>query len=689
MTPEEFRFQLRTIFFPIKSKNYDSGTKLNPNEEILLLDICNIVRIGEQNSEVDYQNAFDNNISPVVKAWLDRKNKKKGKGRSEASPLLLRQVLFYFCYMAYCNNNKDYQQWGLMDKLTGLGWRLQKTNVWDKWGMQPRKLYRVLHEPQVEQLIPYMGAKTKEKGLGIRYLAYQAGGYRDFIDVFGGSGFASISVIHSKGTRYFYNEKGIYVRNLFEVLSNHSLYTKYKKEMEYLREGLKGSTIKKGLFSGKDFVAEFSKTYHKAEKEERKEEVRGYQRFIDNIDFSSEEEEFAVSQIRNVLETAKNVSNITINDATVKAEDKNTAKYVIQEADRLEEIIEKKGIRTILFELVLFCDDYLIKTLRSDLKKVKGHTDTGENIGIVDYVHSVIKYHALGVWYYCRNLTSRTRREIKEADKVKYAVALTYLHFMAFNNGQDPTDNSEIMDLYTEKDEKKKSFKEFLSVDFSAKADAIHNIIKGGLVIGEDAIELVKWCGNLLDLRAGWNDNANILFYVDPPYPATEDYDKKNGIDEFNGKKREKLIDALINSNQKFIYSCRASISAKNKKDVNSVEKKLANRIIFQEEFEVFENKIKEKGEKLYVMAIMSGKSFEGKGEEDTLDAFRKYIRDDDGTEIYITNFRIRDYYSIQYNKYYMTMKYQDFMDAERNNLPQLSDKEWHEYKKGKKSKSK
>ena len=62
MTPKEFRFQLRTIFFPIKSKNYDSGTKLNPGEEILLLDICNIVRIGEQNSEVDYQNAFDNNI---------------------------------------------------------------------------------------------------------------------------------------------------------------------------------------------------------------------------------------------------------------------------------------------------------------------------------------------------------------------------------------------------------------------------------------------------------------------------------------------------------------------------------------------------------------------------------------------------------------------------------------------------
>ena len=34
-------------------------------------------------------------------------------------------------------------------------------------------------------------------------------------------------------------------------------------------------------------------------------------------------------------------------------------------------------------------------------------------------------------------------------------------------------------------------------------------------------------------------------------------------------------------------------------------------------------------------------------------------------------------------------MKYQDFMDAERNNLPQVSDKEWQEYKKGKKSKSK
>ena len=80
----------------------------------------------------------------------------------------------------------------------------------------------------------------------------------------------------------------------------------------------------------------------------------------------------------------------------------------------------------------------------------------------------------------------------------------------------------------------------------------------------------------------------NPLFYVDSPYEGTKGYaDEENGISEFTPDDMKELICTLRDSNNKFIFSCRA-VAGQQKKGAVSKEKRKTNIKIKTNVFDVF-----------------------------------------------------------------------------------------------------
>lgn len=82
-----------------------------------------------------------------------------------------------------------------------------------------------------------MGQKRGELGEAIRNLAYQAGEYDEFYDLFGDSGAATAALVHLEGKKYVYNEVNPRVFALFSMLSSakyKELFTALKKLQKYI-----------------------------------------------------------------------------------------------------------------------------------------------------------------------------------------------------------------------------------------------------------------------------------------------------------------------------------------------------------------------------------------------------------------------------------------------------------------------
>ena len=566
MTREEFQSYLNIVFVSLKDEAYGKDDKLPAKDKGLLLDVCKIVKYDKPNGKSAFDKAYKNNIEPVIKNW------RASMSQNQSSPYLLRQVLYYFCCSAYRDNVKEYQQTELIKQISK-NWKISQ-NVWNKWEMYPKKLYRVSFEKQPKRVYPYKGGKTDAIGMGVRYLAFQAGAYADFIDIFGGSGFATASVIHTQGTKYFYNELNRHVRNLFEVLSDDSLCKEYIRAM-------------------KDFLH-------------------------DLYDDRS----------RNLFK------NINLD---------------VDGYDRYEQLNKKE--------------------LDLTLKGIK----TFKYAGGTDYVYKV-----LGYWCYFQVLLNTPKKILKEEDKIEYAIASTYCYWaMVF--GKDETSNSNIKNIWKYKALDKLKGNTFLKYigyeqDFSkffkeleSTIKAFHKAIRGVNVSDYDAVELVKKYRSILDLR--YKDNKtrsdDVLFYSDSPYEGTSDYDDKaNGVSAFTKDDMIALIQALMKSEQKFIFSCRASTSG-------NVKKK-NNREIMKNVFEVFKVFQEKTSSVLYVTAVLGrlkDEEFVTYTKSDLIRRFGEAIKKNKVTEIYITNYKVRDFYSDEFRTDYLVMDYDTFLSIEKANL--------------------
>ena len=124
------------------------------------------------------------------------------------------------------------------------------------------------------------------------------------------------------------------------------------------------------------------------------------------------------------------------------------------------------------------------------------------------------------------------------------------------------------------------------------------------------------------------------------------------------------LIHALMYSEHKFIFSCRASVSKKGKKK--------DNKEIMKNVFGVFKVFAEKTSSSLYVTAALGRlkkEEFTQYKKEELIQRFADSVRDNEGTEIYITNYKVRDFYSAKFNTDYPVMDFGTFMKIEKENL--------------------
>lgn len=115
-------------------------------------------------------------------------------------------------------------------------------------------------------LFSYNGQKDKELGIAVKNLVYQAGKYTKFVDVFGGTGSASLAFPkrgYGEGKRgyvpYKYNDLDADLCNLYTVIKSED-YKVLIEELYKLKSALEGGEQLEGI----DFNNEMIKFFNRA-----------------------------------------------------------------------------------------------------------------------------------------------------------------------------------------------------------------------------------------------------------------------------------------------------------------------------------------------------------------------------------------------------------------------------------------
>lgn len=143
-------------------------------------------------------------------------------GTDKTVPTKIRQLIAYSIY--YYNKYEFEPKKSQKELLEELGLR---ENMTQKWGMQPLQLLKCENYEHPVNPAGYKGVKSGNLGMAIRLLEYQAGSYKNFVDLFGGSGTASTAVPYNKSKRYFCNELGDHNFIYLKVLNDKNLFDEF------------------------------------------------------------------------------------------------------------------------------------------------------------------------------------------------------------------------------------------------------------------------------------------------------------------------------------------------------------------------------------------------------------------------------------------------------------------------------
>ena len=186
---------------------------------------------------------------------------------------------------------------------------------------------------QPENPCGYMGQKKNQYGLAIKELAYQAGSYKYFVDLFGGSGSASVAVPHKKDNIDVYNEKADRVKENFKRYTDKSICLRGIKEIQRLQDF---------LLNGGDFLDNFEYDTETAifDKACKSDGLQAHEVFVRYAD-----DEFKVKKISSIkdfmldfyYEIAGKLGTwtITVDKTYSKEEILNWASEVIADADTI------------------------------------------------------------------------------------------------------------------------------------------------------------------------------------------------------------------------------------------------------------------------------------------------------------------------------------------------------------------
>lgn len=244
-------------------QNINKNNDLTEQEIDILYSIVD--GFDNQKEKYDWKSAVQT-ISGVASRFVTKTNNKHNQ---TAMPLLIQQVIFFMAVRG--EDYGLYSQTELMYEFTGRAeynpkgkytcsnsTPLSLSKIFSKFPYN-YKYYRSCRDYKFEYsslsgivysqpavLFSYNGQKDKELGVVIRNLAYQAGKYKHFVDVFGGTGSATLAVpkrgyaVNKRGyVSYTYNDLDEGLVNLYNVIKSDD-YKLLVDEMNQLKLALSG-----------------------------------------------------------------------------------------------------------------------------------------------------------------------------------------------------------------------------------------------------------------------------------------------------------------------------------------------------------------------------------------------------------------------------------------------------------------
>lgn len=557
-------------------------------------------------------------------------NGKKIPMHPQEMPFLVKQVLFFIAFSCvkdqYKGEDKKQKplatQQEIIDILRGYG-VIISNNFFSRMKVTPIQYAKHKYFLQPVMPINYQGQKHNELGVAVQNLVYQAGKYDVFVDVFGGSGAASVAVPRNKDADYVYNEKNISVYNLFKVMTDKKLYKDLIIELERLQSCLRGDSPDIYTVNFDQCINQYftrpNKKNASAEfiiiNENPLEWFAGYQ---DIVAFMKRLELYLQNQDPQSILKLNNGKVDSVQNILIKIYPSNKNLY-------MSFLENYKLISTILNEnkVILWIFDDLEGVYYND-KKIKLNL---KQKAFTQY--AFYKYYA-----YYETLS------LNNSNRVTYAVGEIFRRSLV-THGAVGISAILLMPSPQIKNGKSKAWKKFLQKDFRSDIEEIHKILRGTLCKNLDFKDVFKMykVGGTEKRHKAYNTP---LFYTDSPYLGTVGYaKKKHGVSGFGKTEMKALLNELKNSGGKFIFSCRALKATKEPpKDVIDPHFTAlldSDLLLYTTVYEFFLKEYCDKGKEIYVLAIEKGGSL------------KELIEKSQIAEIMITNYRIHSFSNEKY----------------------------------------
>lgn len=622
-------------------RNTDADGELTASEKDVLLNI--VIDFENDSGQYDYRSALDN-----IKAILDSRfrvspNSKITKENGEiiysnppAVPFLVKQVIFFIAVSCIVYEDIEYTQADICKHLN------LSHNFFGKLGRTPKQYVDMQIHTQPDRVINYKGQKDKEWGIAVKYLVYQAGIHDYFVDIFGGTGAASTAVNHRNNVQYVYNDKDKLMYNLFEVIADDKLYKRLAREINELKDDLYfGQPYLNPALNQVDFSAEIINYYNSKNGKRKPSETRIMKYTPHKYQFKN-----GVSYLRKLIDCLKSQEDSYYVIYLQKKYSKQDLLNML-DTDDLNASLNKHWkivfLCSNLFPCSLITLDYLLDI-------------NGEDCC---YLHRVdVQYRFYKYYAYFTN--KRKNISISNDDeKVLYAVACIFINSLKTNGNEDISSILRMNVCQSEDGDVESStdYKNFLgdnyyyryacgeAKDYDSLIEKMHEVIRGTICENKDYMDVINRYKS-----HGMQNAVSPLFYSDSPYVATTGYEES-----FLDEEIVNLINALVDSGDKFIFSCRAVYGSEKGAETSSelIDK---NDKINYYVWNTFLNHY-EKGQEFYVLAIAK----EIKGAKSLEDLMQNNLI----TEVMVTNYEIKSFSDDKYkNVLYTVYEFDKFIEA-------------------------
>lgn len=655
-------------------QNINKNNDLTEQEIDILYSIVD--GFDNQKEKYDWKSAVKT-ISGIASRFVA---KSSSKNNQIAMPLLIQQMIFFMAvrgedYGLYKQTELMYEFTG-NDKYNPKGKYICSNDTTLSIGKIFSKLpydykyYRSCRDYKFEYkslsgvvysqpavLFSYNGQKDKELGVVIRNLAYQAGKYKHFVDVFGGTGSATLAVpkrghaVNKRGyVSYTYNDLDEGLVNLYNVIKSDD-YKLLVDEMNQLKLALSGVD---DFDESIDYDAEMEKFFNRATRvnEEKRLEQQTDSGEVDIFDKVNAETIYEMKPVADYMREIQAKIPYMLDRVFVLG-------VVYSKAD-----IEKKfeGLVTDSEYLMRYASDRVFfdelgsqliykglkVTRKTDDGVVDEFVETSRESRMRDIQARFYQYYA----YLSNVLNSGVGTPVRQA------LAFIFISSMKTSGSEGINSITGIVTEYYYKHEsddwrhfleptKKQQDKMPEQVDI---IEELHEQFQRVEITNKDfrevitsITEVVKEEKELAKKNYSKADSGALLV-IDSPYIATKGYK----VGTFNREDMYDLINLLgvaSDTDCKFIFCCRAC--AKKSRGKSKTDLKAIDKAIVETVYTYFNDIFLANDKPLWVTTISKNNKY---------DFFRDNVVNHKETEIMITNYKVEN---IEVSPLYPDAKYE------------------------------